>query len=216
MMRFRIIKEAIENILSENSAGRYRVIGHQERTVDAGDNVDNDRSIQVFYQSGDFAISQNLVGPHDHMMRFRVEMNVAKGAEGNLSGVDETNSQAEIAAAISTFQNASALADSSFDELFDHLFQIIMSPIYLDFGLEKTDENPDGFFVSSRRLVDFKKEGPMSWGEYVMVSGSFMIECKTTEYVVGEVGTSLLTLSTQIDIVDDDVEKTGVEVAMEE
>jgi len=215
MMKFRLIKAALEEILADNAAGRYRVIGHQERMVDAEANLDMSRSIQIFYQRGEFFNSQNMVGPYDHKMFFRVEMNVAKAAEGDIASIDSATDPSQIMAAIGTFQNASRLADDSWDELFEHVFQIIMSPIYLDFKLEPTDENPTGFLVSSRKISEIKKESPLSWGEFVLVSGGFDIECRITEDVVGLVGEQLLTISTQVDIVDDDVEKTGVEVEPE-
>ena len=151
-----------------------------------------------------------------HKMNFHIEMNAAKAAEGDISSLEAANSPSEIAAAIATFQNASALADASWDEMLDHVFQIIMSPEYMDFQLEPTDENPDGFLVSSRRITGIKKDSPLSWGEFVMVTGGFDIECKVSENVTGVVGTPMLTVSTQVDIVDDDIERTGVEVEQDD
>lgn len=213
-MKFRTVKAAIEKVLNDNAQGRFRVIGYQERMVDASDNLAEKRSVQVFYNRGDFS-NGNMVGPYEHKMTFHVEINASRASEGDVDALENASTPAAVEAAMSTFLNAAKLADDSWDEVFDHVFQIVMSPIYMDFELEPTDDNPTGFLLSSRRITEVKKDSPLSWGEFVMVTGGFDIECKVTEIVTGETAEELLTTSTQIDIVDDDVEQTGVEVTEE-
>ena len=212
-MRFRQIRDAIIQILGDNAAGQFRVIGFQEQHMAATENLDNERSVQVFYKKGDIPGGEN--GSSDgfmHEMIFGLELTAAKAAEGDLAALNNPGDPSGVATALANFMDASHVADRSWDELLDLVVQIIMSPIYLDFGLEPTPENPDGFTIGSRRLEEIEKKQPLPYGEYVTITGSVLLKCKINELVVGVTPTPLEGLNTQIDIKDDDVEQTAVEV----
>lgn len=208
MMNFRVIKDSIiDNVLGPNSTGKFIVVGFQRQNKNAVETLDTSRTVQVFYFSSDFPKNKGrLNGPTQNNITFKVELTASSAAKGDLSVVNNpASTPAQIAVALADFQEASYLADNSFDELVDEVYQILMSGLYLDLGLDKG-------IASDRWIGNVQKDHPEPRGGYVTITGSMNLTCNTAEQVPGDIGTAATIFDTTIDIKDDDVEKTGVTV----
>lgn len=207
-MNFRVIKDSLINdVLGPFAAGNFKLVGYQKQTKNADEFIDTNRSVQVFYSNSDFSKSKGrLNGPTQNDITFRIELTVVSPAKGDLSVINDPDSTpAEIAAALSSFQSSAFLADESFDELADAVYQIIMSGLNIDLQLDKGT-------VSDRWIGSIEKDQPESKGGYVSLTGAMILTCNTAEQVPGDTGTLANVFDTVIDIKDDDVERTGVTV----
>lgn len=184
-MNFRTIKASLITILGNAAAGRYRTIGYQRQAQTAEENLDTSRSVQVFYQSGDFPESAAAMsGPVMHGITFAVQMTVATAAKADLTVIDNPGStEQDLADAINAMQNAQQLADDSMDELIEILYQELMDNENIDIGL-------DTGIVTSRWVGDVQKNKPLERGEYIVLTGSIKFTCKTDEQLVGDAGST--------------------------
>lgn len=182
-MQFRELKAAVVNLLGAAAAGRYTVAGYQKRGVAAEEVRDDLRLVQVFYQGGKFPESAgSLAGPAAHDVTLRIEMAAGTGAKGDLSPLaDPAATPAQLQAALASFQDASLLADGSFDELADIIYQILMNTRNIDLG------RPVGY-VANRWISGIDKQAPNARGEFVIVPGSIDLTCRIVEVFDGDAG----------------------------
>ena len=132
MMNFRIIKENLINkILGPAEQGRFQVIGFQRQVKNAEEVLDWNRLVQVFYSSSDFSKRGGRpTGPVQNDVTYRVELTVSKAAQVDLSVINnESATPTQLAIAIAEFQEASQAADESLDELFEIIYQILISTL---------------------------------------------------------------------------------------
>lgn len=207
MMNFRIIKQAIVDVLGAAAANRFQVIGFQRQTKDAEEVKGNNRLIQVWYSGGDFSRSSGRqTGPSQHKSSFKIGLTVSAPANVNLSAINSPSaSPAQIAAALAGLQESAYEVDTQYDELLGIVYQILMDGRNFDLQLEKG-------MVSSRWIDSMRKDDPQPNGSLVVLTGIINYSCNTVEEVVGDTGVACKVISTVVDIKDDDVEKTGVEV----
>ena len=206
-MNFRTVKAAIASTLNSSAAGRFRVIGYQQQAKGASEYVDDNRSVQVFYSSGDFSKRGSaLNGPVQHDTTFRLELTVAKAAEGDIETAAGDRGSNQVATAIANFLTACQVADESFDELVDIVFNIVMDARNIDFGLTTGT-------VTNRFVTSVEKDEPLERGEYAVLTGTMTLTLRTVEEITGDTGTPADSIAVTIDLEDDDVERTGVEVA---
>ena len=208
MMNFRIIKNSIiNNVLQPSEAGRFRTVGAQKQSKSASEILDNLRQVTLYYASGDFPkISGRKSGPVPHDITFRVEMSVSKACEGDLSVLENPSStEVQRAAALNEFKLAADLADESMDELFEIVFQILMSGVNLDMGLEKG-------ILTDRWISNFNKDNPLPQGEFIVLTGSCALTMRTGEELAGEIGIPLSEIDQTNKLKDDPNLNSGVNV----
>jgi len=179
-MNFRLIKASIVTLLGTSAAGRYRTIGFQEQGQAATEVKDDDRSVQVYYRSGDLPKQGGgLSGPFMHNTTYDFDLTVSKPALVDLTIMQNPLSTAgQYAAALAAMQQSSELADTSFDELADVIFQIIMNAENIDLGMSTP--------VANRWIRNIQKDDPIPRGELVVLTGSMQLTCKIDEQVSGE------------------------------
>ena len=213
MMNFRVIKASIiNNVLGPAEAGRYRTIGYQKQTTDVEDVLDNDRSVQLFYSSSDFPKKgSGLQGPFKHEISYRLELAVSKEAVVDLAVLNNpVSTPAERAAVLNALQEAGDLADESFDELVDIIYQVFMDADNLELGL-------DIGVAADRWIGQVRKDEPEPTGELVLLTGTMVLTCAASEEAAGDPGVSgAKIIDTVIDIDGDDIEKTGALVTTNE
>lgn len=206
MMNFRTVTAALITLLGDAAAARFTVVGHPRQVTDASEIKSAKRRVTVFYGGGDFPKSAGRqTGAVQHMLSYNVDLQVSEAAQANLSVLTAENSTAQqIAAALAAMQDASYLADQSFDELAEIVFQILMDGRNFDLGLPKGT-------ISSRWTGSIRKDDVQPLGSLVVLTGRLTYTCQTSEEVTGDTGT-LATggIETIIDIDGDDVERTGV------
>lgn len=208
MMNYRTIKTSlVENILGPAEAGRFRTIGFQGQGRQAKEVLNSSRTVDVFYSSGEFSRrGSRQGGASQHDITFRIELTVSKAAQGDLSVINNpVSTPQQISTALSNFQEAAFLADNSFDELVDIIYQIVMDGRNLDMGLSKGN-------VANRFIPRIQKNSPVPRGEYVVLTGSMDLTLRTSEAIVGDtLGGVATEFGVVVDIDGDDNEKTGVE-----
>jgi len=210
-MIFRQLKSNLIDILGAAELGRYRTIGYQRQVKAASEALDNSRLVQVYYSSGEFPRSAGRsYGSVQHDITFNVDLTVSRAAEGDLSVItNPMSSQAQIAAALIAFNEASGLADESLDELADIIFSVLMDARNIDYGL------PVGS-VSNRWIDRISKDNPEPRGEYVILTGSLRLTCRAVENIAGDTGSGGDKIfDFDINLPDDDVQKTGVIIEAE-
>ena len=205
-MMFRVIKDSlINNVIGPAACEKFVVVGFQRQSKNALETVDQLRTVQVFYAASKFPKSSGrLNGPTQNDLTYRVEFTVSSAAKGDLSVINDPASTVEqVSKAISDFQEASELADCSFDELVDDVYQIIMDARNTDLGLDRGS-------VSNRWIDSVIKDQPQPKGSHVTLTGYMELTCRTAEQVPGATGVPGGINDITIDIQDDDVERTGV------
>jgi hypothetical protein len=209
MMIFRQVKTALTALLAGAAQGRFTVIGNQEQAQGADQVSESLRSVQVFYRRGDFPKSggsQN--GPTKHDMTFALELTLGQPAKIDLVTInDPSSTPTQLSTAIANSKRAHDLADQSFDEFADLIYQILMDARNQDLGLAD-------YTISNRWVGNVEKDDPVVRGQYVVISGGAQLTCSTTEAVDGDPGVEVTDpiLDVTVDIDGDDNEKTGVTV----
>lgn len=183
MMNFEILRDAFIDLLGDSAAGRYTVVGYQKQAQ----STDPEKTVQVYYSSGDFPKSDGSQnGPMMHHISFELGLTVIQAAAGDLSTLnDSAATQSELATALATFQSAAYLADRNLDELARVLYQIIMDARNQDLGLPLTGY-PDIKKCASRWIESMRKDNPVDYGEYVVLTGAITVTCKIDEQVLGD------------------------------
>jgi hypothetical protein len=206
MMNFRKVKTSIENILIKAEDSRYVTIGFQRQSKSAIESLDFSRMVQIYYSSGEFDKSTgSLSGPVQHDVTFNIDLTVSKAAEGDMSAIiNPSATQQDIIDALANFSEASQLTDESIDQLINIIYQELMDAENYDLGM-------DVGIVSNRWINRIQKNDPLPRGEYVTITASMQLTCRVIEIVEGDTGTpGGKVFDTVVDIVNDDVEQTGV------
>ena len=182
-MEFQTIRDSLRVLLAQYSQGEYTVIGAQKRGKGASEVLDKSRLVEVYYSAGDFPKSAGgVAGPTKHDITFRIDLTVSKAAEGDIATIqDPGKSVSEKAAAIAAMKESDLLADESLDDLFRHVYQVLMDSRNMDLGLGKG-------LVASRWVSRIEKEQPINDGNYTIITGMMTLTCTTSEPVYGYVG----------------------------
>lgn len=204
-MQFQTVRDAIELTLNTDAAARYQVIGYQVQGTSAEERAIP--TVAVFFGSGDFPQSGgSIADANKHDASFRLEFTATAPSKGDLATLqDDLATQAQLAVALATFQDAARDVDRIFDQLFSDVYGVIMDARNETFGLAVGA-------VSSRWIGQISKDNPVPKGEVVMLTGSAQLTCTMEEQVLGEVGTVGTIFDTTVDLDGDDVEQTGVRV----
>lgn len=184
-MQFQVVRDALISVLGADSAllpiaNQFRVVGYQRQAEDAKTALN--ASVQVFYNVGDFPRrSGGFVGEVKHTVEFRIEMTVAKKAEGDLSGFESAATEGAAAIALATFTDAAKLVDDAMDQLWSDVWNILMDSKNETYGLAVGA-------VSSRWVPSFRKDQPTPKGEIVLLTANASLNCAVDETVLGITG----------------------------
>lgn len=199
-MNFRTVKDAIIALLAAKAAGRYRTIGHQERSQAPSEVKNSNRSAQVYFSSGDFPKSSgSLTGPFKHNITFRIDLTVSKSAKGDLAVIDNpASSESALQTALTNIQEATALADTSLDELYDIIFNVLLDAEEVDFSLS--------FPIGNRWIGNMDKHEPLERGSLVVLTGIMQLTCSVVEYVTGDEGVDIADPIYDVEVINNDQE----------
>jgi hypothetical protein len=208
MMNFRLVLDALINkVLGPAERGRFRTVGFQDQKRAAPEVLDCERTVQVFYDSGNFPKSGGRqTGPTQHDIVIGVDLTVSRSVEGDLTTIDGGTTDQKIRA-ISAMQNAAGLAEASINDLIDIVYNILMDGLNIDLQL------PVGI-IANRWIDRIEKKDISDQGEYVVAGASMNLSLRVSEEPSGDVGIPIASggFDNTIDIDNDDVEKTGVTV----
>jgi hypothetical protein len=179
-MKFEIVKDALVNLLGTEAAGRFRVLGYQDRGTDATELLDELRSVQVFYSGGKFPKSGGAwTGPSKHDMNYEIILSVGKANKVDLSVLDNpASTPAQKASALAASQTSTELVETSYNELLALVYQILMDNRNQDLGISDP-------VVTSRWIVDFEKERPTDKAGYTVMNGALLYTCTCSEPFTG-------------------------------
>jgi len=204
-MNFQIVKKAIVDTLGAAAEGRFTVVGYQGQGQDARESKDRP-TVQVFFSQGNFPKSRGAqYGDVQHAMIYAIGVTASAAAKCNLAAINMADAlPTQKAAALAAARDASSIADDLWDDTAAAVRNILMDPRNADLGLRVG-------LVSDRWVDAISKEDPLPQGELVLLNGTVQFSCQTVEPVGGEVSKPAVGgVSTVLDLVGDNVEKTGV------
>lgn len=223
MMEFRTAKAKLIQILGDSAAGQFRVAGHQAQGESSIDTTGLDRLVRVFFEQGDFPRSASAFGgPVQHEMQFGIHMIVTAKARGDLTTLNDPSATAgQLSTALADFEKATDVADESFDELLDLVYQILMDNRhhFLDTSTLK-DDSEEMVTFGNRWVQGVEKDEPMPRGDLVTLTGSIRYTAEVIEEVTGadalsgEISTEVVDVEVQTLDTDNDnldtITKTGI------
>lgn len=214
-MNFETLQSNIVTILGTAAAGRYRVAGFQPKTDDAKEYLDSNRLVSVYYSEGQFPDNINsMVGLKQHETTYRIELFVTKAAEGDLATIENPASiPAQIQTALANIKSAELLADESWNELLGIIYQVLMDARNIDLGMTVGT-------IADRKIDNIRKDRPADigvargvlGGKFITITGSMDLTCRLDEPILGDTGTAGELIDSVLDIVNDDNERTGVQI----
>jgi len=182
-MMYRTVKEAIVNLLDDNAAGRFRVIGRQRQSKASTEFKDNDRLVQVYYSDGQFPRSAGrMSGTKTHDITIDIDLTASAAAQGDVATLlSETATAQQKAAAIALIKEATENADEKVDDLIDMVYGILMDARNEGLGLDKGD-------IASRWIERIQKDTNLERGDLVVKTANLKYTCRVQETVPGDIG----------------------------
>ena len=208
MMNFRVVTKALIDLLGNVAKERYRTIGINKRKS-TSEVLKDSRTIQVFYVSGDFPpLGRHLV---QHDILYQLQLIVSADTEIDLAVLEDpaaTDNARSIA--LSKSRHAAEAIHEEMDEFLELIYQVLMDNRNIDIGL------PAGTIANHWVPRMQKDPVPFPQGERICVSGVIALTLRVDESLDGDSGQLAEEIDIQVDGEDDDVERTGVTVNLEE
>ena len=205
MMEFRTVKIAIQEILGDAANGRFRVVGYQKQSKNAGTISGNNRLVQVYYTEGQFPKNNSRqFGSKTHEITIDIDISCSAHAQGDISVLEsETSTSEQKATALLAIKTAAELADNSVDEVIEYVYQILMDTRNIDAGL------PVGT-VTNRWIDRIQKDTVLESGALVVKTANMKYTCRLQEDVSGDIGNEPETVIINSDITSGETSGAGV------
>lgn len=204
-MNFRVLRDAIIQLLGDNANGKFRVVGYQQQGATGEENAGESRSVQVYFSKGINPKSAgSMSGSNQHDTLFNLDMTVAMKTAGDVATFNDPNATpAQLIAALQSMQAGEELVQDKLDELYELVYQIIQDPVNRNLGVQ--DE-----VIASRWLQGFDKDDIMRRGEFAVLTGRSVISARMEERTTGLTGNALETIDTGFDTEGDPTVRSGV------
>lgn len=188
-MTFEEVRDSTEALLIANQTNRYQVIVGQKQSASAEEFSGILRTIQLFYNAGEYDKSRSSRQKLEHDCTFTLNYYVSSPSEADISVLnpDSGSTVAQKQAAAVGIQSAFRLADESMDEFRRMITQIIMDPVNDQLGMPLLNGK---FQVSNRWLSNFRKTDPIDRGNLVELNASETLECRVKELTPGATATA--------------------------
>lgn len=209
-MNFETIRDAIITTLGNDAAGRFTAIGFKRQGKSADEvKTDASRLVQVSFTKGRFPKERGAwVGSCTHEVELSIGLTVSSKAKVDLSVLNNAAATVgQLTTALLNLEEASYLVDVSFDNLAATVYEILKDGNNVDFGLAAG-------VIRSPWLGEIKKDNPQPKGGLVVITGEILFSFTTTEDTLTATGTTPDSVDVVLDIDGDDVEQTGVEIAL--
>ena len=207
---FILIKESIvNNILGPYSGDEFDLIGYPKQTKDA-ESISQKSLVQVFFTRSQINWQKTATkGNFIHDVTYQVDVTVAVSSRGDVKAMlDPAALPADKIKALSKTLNATHIADSKIDDLYELIISILRAPKNSNLGME-----PKIVKIGTMRPEQFAKNDPLEEGGLVVCTSSLLINCEIPEFVSGEEGIlSNKTLVNTFDIKQDPEQKTGTKI----
>ncbi len=208
MMNFQLVFDALVNkVLGPAEIGRFRTIGFQDQKRAAEEVLDCLRTVQVFYNGGNFSKSGGRqTGPGQHDVVFGIDLTVSRSIEGDLTTINGGTTAQKIRA-LAAMQSAADLAEKSINDLIDIVYNILMDGRNVDLQIP-------GNLVANRWVVRIEKKDISDQGEYVVAGASMNLSLRVSEEAKGDKGIPIDAngFDNEIKLDDNNEQKTGAKV----
>ncbi len=206
MMMFRTVKAAIIQLLGDEAAGLFSVIGYRGQSHAASEIKDKSRTVQVYYSEGQFPRNAGrMASGKIHDLTIDLDLSASAAAKGDVSALTSPDSTAQAKAlALSELRSAADVADTSIDELIEAVYQIMMDARNIDLGLSGE--------VASRWIETIRKDTALEHGDLVVKTASMKFTCRVCETVRGDLGYQPATVTISADTHMDNASQTGISV----
>ena len=195
-MNFELLRDGLEATLIANQGSLFRTIGEQKQSTGAEEVKGILRTVQVFYNTGNYPRGKSGRQNFEHDTGFQLEYTVSSPSKADLTVLDDPGASAPAKqAALLASSEGTRLADRLLDELKRFVTQILMDPVNEDYGLTK-------FTVSDPWLSNFRKNEPIDKGGLIVLTGSETFSAVVTETTAG--ATTTTAVIPTIDITSDE------------
>lgn len=184
-MNFETLEDSVTALLTaaeDIGAGRrYVTIGYEERTQSGEEVLNLDRTVQVFYDAGEFSKQGgSMRGPVPHDMTFKVVITASSATSVDISVLNNPASSAgDVITALAAKDYAVKRASKSWNEVTGIIWNILMDATNKDLGLA-------AHTVASRWCERFVKDSPLKYGNVVVFSGGIVMTCRINEEITGD------------------------------
>ncbi|MCK5157675.1 MAG: hypothetical protein KAR08_00845 [Candidatus Heimdallarchaeota archaeon] len=206
-MLFKIGKDAVKQTLIDAAAGRFVVVGNQRQQKAADTAVGLNRLVEIFFKRESFSKGKGRNnGPVAGDVNISIELTVSAPAVADVAVLDNPDSTPlELQTALAGLKEAGSVADDSFDELSEIVFQILMDARNIYFGLGKGK-------VNGRWVSEISKDQPNQRGALVVLTGMIDLTFRVSEDVEGDTGEVFDSMSIETQFGNDTVQKTGIDI----
>jgi len=177
-MVFEDLRDGLIATLEANETGRFITVSYKRQGIDAEQIKGALRTIQVFFDAGDYPEKGYVPGNFTHDVSFGIVYEASAASTMDLAVIENpASTESEIAAAIINGKVAEERVDRAIDEMRRFATQILLDPPNEDFTLPK-------YTVNNARLTGFKKGSPGKLGKLVTLRATetftAIIEERTT------------------------------------
>ena len=178
-MNFELLRDGLEATLIANQGSLFRTIGSQKQSTGAEEVKGILRTVQVFYNTGNYPRGKSGRQKFEHDTGFQLEYTVSSPSKADLTVLNDPGASAPaLQAALLASSEGTRLADRLLDELRRIVTQILMDPVNQDLGLTK-------YLVSDPWLSNFRKNEPLDKGGLIVLTASEMFSAVVTETTAG-------------------------------
>lgn len=186
MKNFVAAKKALQEFLSSNSNGEYYVVGHSLQKKNAQEIERRGSKMVQVYITG--VSPDRYVSSRNSETTVKctaiIRMTVTASIEMDLATIEDPNSTPEQRAlALADSYDAAAKADDEMDELFGHMFDLVLGADGEYHG--SGPENP--YQIADSWGDDFTKEEALKGGSLVVINGYFRVQFTTQEIPNGDI-----------------------------
>ena len=177
-MVFEDLRDGLIATLEANETGRFITVSYKRQGIDAEQIKGALRTIQVFFDAGDYPEKNYVPGNFGHDPVYGIVYEASAASTMDLTVIEDPESTDEqVAAAIIAGKVAELIVDRAIDEMKRFATQILLDPPNRDFTLPKNTAN-------NARLSGFKKGSPGKLGKLVTLRATetftAIIEERTT------------------------------------
>lgn len=183
-MLFEQVRDNVTALLEANQGAYFRTISYQKQRTDASEVKNNNRTAQIFFESGDFDDGSSGKQEKEHRCEYQIYLTVSSPVTADLSVLkDDEASAAAKQAALAGSTMASYNADRSLDELWRMVAQILLDPANRALGFDDTpnDRGSIQYTCSRLKLDNFRKNAPVDHGNLVVLTAEATFKTTVTE-----------------------------------
>ena len=183
-MQFEIVRDNIESLLIANETGLFRTVSGQKLRIDAEEVKGILRSVQIFYESGEYTDEKSGKQQKEHECEYRLEYKLSSAATADLTILNNPDAPAvDYQTALASATDASRIADHAMDAFRRIISQILLDPknrgAFLTPVISSAGTKQYG--TNRLKLKGFRKNQPLRQGSLIVLTASETFTTTVTE-----------------------------------